>query len=484
MTGHDHMTDNETGKSRGWFPRGGKNGSKNGERKPGWLASFSLTRMLFPARDEQLRYLSQSARLREAVNPRLVRATAMTVSAAVFIFLAWAAITNINEIARTPGEVVPFGFEKTVQHLDGGVIAEILTHEGDMVEAGQLLLRLDSGGVKEDLTRARKKQWALQVQAERLRAFAESRIPDFGRFGNRNPLLIAEQQQIFETMVQAREQQADVIRSQVEQKRQDLTILKSRLATTERNLKAERDIYDRYKTLHDKGVLSYVRLSEAEQAVNASRGERETLREQINQAETSIGEFGSRLKSLGAVQRDEAYRELHLVEAELAQNSEIVSKLARRDDRLELRAPVRGIVKGMTVNTIGGVVQPGQEILSVLPLDERLVVETRIPPQYIGHVAVGQPVQIKVSAYDYSRYGSLEGRLDFISATTFRSEKNERYYGGRVIFDETALRAAGQTLPILPGMTVMAEIVTGEKTILEYLLKPVRTAFDTAFSEK
>ncbi|MBU0859625.1 MAG: HlyD family efflux transporter periplasmic adaptor subunit, partial [Alphaproteobacteria bacterium] len=155
-----------------------------------------------------------------------------------------------------------------------------------------------------------------------------------------------------------------------------------------------------------------------------------------------------------------------------------------RVQRLAVKAPVNGLVKGLSVNTIGGVVQPGQALMEIIPMDENLVVEVRIPPRYIGPLKVGQAVQVKVSSYDFSRYGSVTGTLDFISATTFIGENGERFYRGRVLLDKNFVGAPAQKNILMPGMTVMADIVTGNKTILEYLLKPVHRAMLSSFSER
>jgi HlyD family secretion protein/adhesin transport system membrane fusion protein len=141
-------------------------------------------------------------------------------------------------------------------------------------------------------------------------------------------------------------------------------------------------------------------------------------------------------------------------------------------------------VKGLSVNTIGGVVQPGQALMEIVPLDKDLVVEVRIPPRYIGPMHVGQRVQLKVSSYDFSRYGSIGGTLDYISPTTFMGENGERFYRGRVRLDQNYVGHSPRQNIIMPGMTVMADIITGNKTILEYLLKPIHRALLSSFSER
>lgn len=169
--------------------------------------------------------------------------------------------------------------------------------------------------------------------------------------------------------------------------------------------------------------------------------------------------------------------------AEIAQNAETIEKLKERVARLDIRAPTDGLVKGLAVNTLGAVIQPGQVLAEIVPLDERLMVQVKIPPQHIGHVRPGQSVQVKFSSFDFSRYGFVQGRLRQISATTFSGENGERYYEGRIDLEKAHVGDNPQNA-IVPGMVVMADIVTGRKTVLDYLLKPIHNALKTAFTER
>lgn len=446
--------------------------------------SANRRRSFLDPSDAQLRYLSQSVRLDEAVSPHLVRLTAMIISLSVLGFLIWAAITNVNEVARSPGEIAPQGLEQFVQHVDGGTVREIPVREGQLVEKGDLLIRLDGIGTSEDLSRAEIKGRSLEAQAERLRALVENRAPDFAQFDDSSPAGVQEQQAVFNAMVRAQQQQQQIVQQQIRQKEKDNAVLKIRLRSALETKATLRDLADRYSTLHERGHISYIRMAETRQKLNDTTRRAEALAEQIKQSQIATEEFRDRLNLLQSSRRSEAYDELDRVESELAQHRETIRKLTRRMDRLMIRAPTRGIVKQISVNTIGGVVQPGQPLLTLLPLDDRLVVQTRIAPKDVGHVVVGQKAQIKVSAYDVARYGSIEGHVDFISATTFADDNGAKFYRGRVLLDRLYVGAEESKNQILPGMTVMVEIITGEKTILEYLLKPIRRAVGAAFSER
>jgi HlyD family secretion protein/adhesin transport system membrane fusion protein len=436
------------------------------------------------AREKQLRYLSQSVRLEEAVHPRLVHMTMAGVTLAVVAFVAWASVANIKEVARAPGEIVPRGFQQVVQHFDGGIVGEISVKEGQVVEKGDVLLRLDGSGARQDLERARKQKVTLELQRERLRAFVEDRNPEFARVSGASITQIAEQQKSFNSMIDARAKEREIIEDQVEQKKFAIGMLNSRRATAGQNVKLMQDMHDRRQTLHSRGYVSQIGYIQTQRDLNASRGELNALSREIEMSKASLQEYDKRLESMSATHRDAAYQLMDQVEAQLLQNEEIISKADERVQRLDVRAPLRGLVKGLSVNTIGGVVAPGQSLMEIVPMDDNLVVEVRIPPRYIGPLKIGQPVQIKVSSYDFSRYGSVTGTLDFISATTFTGENGERFYRGRILLDKNYVGNERQKNMIMPGMTVMADIITGDKTILEYLIKPVHRAMLSSFSER
>lgn len=434
-------------------------------------------------REEQLRYLSQSIRLKESSSPQLVRATLSVVSLSIIGFIAWAAFANVNEIARTPGEIVPYGFDQVVQHLEGGIIRDIRVKEGDSVEKDQILLQLDGAGVEADLARAKEQNLILSLQEERLRAYIEKRAPVFPPEAQARADLLKDQESFFAGTAEARKRERAIITEQISQKRQSISTLQADMDTAQQNFRIASELYDRRRKMNAQGVLSDVKLMETEQSYNQLQGQIRNLQSQIATARSSILEYQHRLSSLDAGNLDDANQRLDGIIAARNQNAEVIDKLEQRVARLEIRAPVRGTIKGLAVNTIGSVVQPGQVLMEIVPADTPLVVALKIPPRHIGHIRTGQPVQVKSSSFDFSRYGSVRGRLDFISATTFTGDNGERYYQGRVSLDKNYVgEDPGNT--VIPGMTVMADIVTGDKTILEYLLKPIRNAVSTAFTER
>ncbi|HRJ13170.1 MAG TPA: HlyD family type I secretion periplasmic adaptor subunit, partial [Alphaproteobacteria bacterium] len=371
---------------------------------------------MYTSSEKQSRYLSQAIQLEESTNPVIIRMTMITVSIAIMAFIIWSAVTQINEVARTPGEVVPQGHQQVVQHLEGGIVHKIFVREGQMVGKGQDLLELQEAGTTHDLERARIKQVSLAMQEERLRAFGEGRQPDFSTYESRYPELVKDQLQFFNTMMNARGEEQKIISEQINQKQQMIAALRSDLQTAQANYNIANDLYSRRKNLNSQGYASDMQLLETQQRVNVVRGEVSQIQSRMAAAQTEIREFQNRLHSLNAGQRDQANEKLDAVIAEAAQNAELIDKLQNRVTRLTMKSPVNGLIKGFTVNTVGAVVQPGQTLMEIVPMSERLVVQVKIPPQHIGHIKSGQDVQVKFSSFDFSRYGYIKGKLDQISA--------------------------------------------------------------------
>lgn len=433
---------------------------------------------------QQLRYLTHSARLQETLPSYMSRVTIVIISASVCVFIGWAAVTNVNEVARVPGEVVPLGPQQIVQHLEGGIIKDIDVEEGSLVDEGAVLMRLSGSGFDEDLGQVEERQLYLGLQRERLQAFIDGRAPDFRAFAKAPAEQIENQNSMYAAMLEARQGERNIIEEQIKQKENNIKALQSRQAMIGQNLSITSDLLSRKAQLESKGYVSKISYLQTQQEAVTLRGESQQVRAQVEEARAALKEYRDRLTSLDTRFRDDAWKQREAVENDMAENAKIMDKMRGRVDRLEITAPVRGLVKSLSVNTVGGVVAPGQTLMKIVPLDRPMIVEVRIPPRHIGHLKVGQPVQVKVSSFDYSRYGSIPGELDYMSASTFQNEDGERYYKGRVTLSQNYVGNDPDMNIIVPGMTVMADIVTGDKTIMQYLLKPIRNAMHTAMTER
>ena len=434
-------------------------------------------------RDSQTRYLSQAIQLEEAVNPHIIRATLFIISLSVITFLTWAGFTNINEVARASGEVVPQGYEQIVQHFEGGVVKAIHVEEGDIVEQGQPLLTLNESILKEDLQRVQVKQLDLELKAERLRAFTEDRHPDFNGFQNIAEKKISDQQSFFAGMIEARQKERNVLAQQIDAKTKMVDALHTEKETVKTQLSIAQDFYNRRQELNRQGYASDMQLLQDQQNLNQYKGELQQFENRIIATKAEIEDLRNRRESLVAKHHDEALEKLSAVLSEQDQNIKVIDKLQERLGRLDITAPSKGLVKGLTINTVGAVIQPGETLLEIVPMHKDLLVTVKINPKDIGHLEIGQQVQVKFSSFDFSRYGSVTGVLNQISATTFSSTDGGRYYHGRIFLNQNFVGNDRRNI-ILPGMTVMADIITGEKTILQYMLKPIHISLKTAFTER
>ena len=389
--------------------------------------------------NRQKRYLPYSVVLEEGGSPGMVRTAIWTISAYICAFLVWAACAKVEEASNSFGEVLPSGSIQAVQHLEGGIVAEIMIKDGQIVEARQPLIRLEAAGTLPELDQMRVREAALELHAERLRAFAGERNPDFSAFARAYPNLVADQGVIIAMQVEARGSQRRVLEEQVAQRVAEL----QRLAKQEETLKnhvalVEEDLALREELVADQ-LVSKLEFLSAQQDLNKARGDLTALLGEMRQSRRALSESKSRLLELDAGLRSDALSEMGTVTAELAEVRETLAKLQDQVNRLVVRSPVRGIVKGLKLHTVGGVVAPGDVLLEIVPMDEELIVETRISPYDIGHVQVDQPARVKVIAYDFARYGAISGVLKSISASTFRDADGVPFYKGIIDLDKNHL---------------------------------------------
>ena len=435
---------------------------------------------------DQLRYLSQSALIEETTAPYMVRTTLFMISVIIITLIVWAGFTNVQEIANTQGEVIPSRYVQSIQHLEGGIISEIKVVEGELVDAGQTIIILDGTAVKQDLSALKARKLSLDYQALRLRSFINNTAPDFNEIegDNANAALVQEQMQSFESMINAKNHEKDVITEQITQKESALSGLMDKQITLKNSMRLVKEEMDLKQQLNKKGHLSKFKFLQIQKQFNEIKGEFQENEFEVTQAQNAIAEFKNRLESLEANFIDDAYQELNVVDGNIAQIEENIEKLEEQVKRLEIASPSYGYVKVLNVKTIGGVIESGQVLAEIVPLEGNLILEVQIHPRDIGYMKVGQSVNIKISSYDFSRYGTVDGVLEYISATTFTNDDDTRYYTGRVSIAQNYVGSDPKKNLILPGMTAQADIVTGSKSILAYLLKPIHTSVTTAFTER
>lgn len=431
-----------------------------------------------------LRDLTAPLALPETELPKLVHGTIIILAISLLVFLIWASVTPIREIAHTEGQIIPSGYNQIVQHLDGGLVREIIVQEGDFVQKDQVLLRINGAGAEEDLKEQQLLITRLELQAERQLAIIEKREPDF-KLITSNSQVIIEQMQTHEANQRSRLADLNVLQEQLAQRERSLVRLQATLSTASANQKLAQEALGIYTELINKGLTNRTNYLRRREEYNVRRGEVAEATQQIQSARREIDEYKRRMEALDSQHNSNAYEQLHALRTEIEQRKQELIKRDRRAERLDVRSPTMGYVKGLRVNTVGSVIPAGSTIMEIVPVNEKLVAEIRILPEEIGRVHVGQRVQVKIDSYDYVRFGIIEGRLQSISATTFADEaQRQDYYKGRVLLERNFIGHTPGLNILIPGMTVNADIVTGEKTIMSYLLRPIKTAMQNALTEQ
>ena len=430
------------------------------------------------------RYLSHAVLLEEGGISVFIRSAMVLLSVGFLALVAWAATTEIKETAITFGQVMPTGAVNKIQHLEGGIIEQIMVRDGDLVEKGQVLVRLKADGAQAELSQTETKLGNLQLEAERYRALAEGRDPDFASLLAQYPELARNQQEIYNIQTELDRNQNEILQVQIKERNAELAQLSEQEATLRKSVDLLSQEVTMRRSLYEQGLNSKVLFLNIQRELNEAQGNLSGVVAEQARARETIAEAKLRLNELEKSQREEAITELGRLGGEIAQTREALRKLRDRVARLEIVAPTRGYIKGLQFTTIGGGIAPAQIVMELVPVDDDLIAETRISTEDIGHVHLGQPVTVKVSAFDFIRYGGISGELVSISASTFIDEEGQPYYKGKVALDTDMVGEGASAQRIIPGMTVQADIQTGERTLLQYLLKPVYVSLDQAFKER
>ncbi|WP_156490430.1 HlyD family type I secretion periplasmic adaptor subunit, partial [Oleiphilus sp. HI0086] len=350
-----------------------------------------------------------------------------------FSFICWTAYAEVDELVRGVGKVIPSKQLQLVQNLEGGILSELLVEEGEEVEAGQVLLKLDD---KQLASRFREREQVvrvLQARSERLRAEAQGGELSFSESLVRDDqALVREQQALFTQRLEQLRASKVIISQQIQQKHQLLDQLQGQLRQSraqELLVKKELAILE---PLFEQGVVSEVELIRSEKSVLEAKGRASDIELKLPQIESSIKELTNRRAQLELDFRSESRLELNDVLAELAQMSQGHDVLEDRVDRTQVRSPVNGIVKELMVTTLGGVIQPGMDLVSVVPMEDALLIETKVRPADIARLYPGQKAMVKFTAYDFTVYGGLEAELVHISADSSTNEQGDSFYLVRV----------------------------------------------------
>jgi len=419
-------------------------------------------------------------------SPKGGRIMLYTILLFMVVFFVWASHAEVDEVERGQGKVIPSSQIQVVQNLEGGIVKEILISEGQIVVPGQILLRIDDTRFGSSLRENQLKLLSLQIKAARLKAEAngEDGFKPAPEVIEKMPELAREEEQLFHERIGELRSNIAVLKEQVIQRESQVGEMKAKLSQTTGALRLAEQELDLTEPLIAQGAVSEVEVLRLKRQINGLRGEVTQARLSIPRLKSSLDEAQRKIEEINFRFQSKAREEYNAVATELATLSESGSALQDRFKRTSVRSPVRGTVKQLLINTVGGVVQPGMDLLEIVPLEDSLLIEARLKPQDIAFLRPGLKAIVKFTAYDYAIYGGLDGKVEQISADTIVDDKGESYYLVKVRTDQSFLGEEDNPLPIIPGMVADVDVLTGKKTILDFLLKPVLRARQNALRER
>lgn len=417
--------------------------------------------------------------------PRVVRLTIWGLIAFVAFCLLWANFAVVDEVTRGDGKAIPSSRLQKIQNLEGGIVAELFVREGQIVEIGDPLLRLDDTRFASNVGETEADRLSLLLRVERLSAEVQDReLLVSAEVREKAPGLADNEIELFNSRKQQLLDEVAGLEEQLIQRQQELREFASKQGQFRNSLSLLREEIQMSEPLVAQGAISQVEVLRLKRAEVEARGQLEATTLAIPRAESAIKEVERKIDETRGRFRSEALAELNEARTELSKIQSTGKALEDRVNRTLVTSPVRGIVKQLLVNTIGGVIQPGSDLVEIVPLGENLLVEARIRPQDIAFLHPGQEAMVKFTAYDYTIYGGLKAELEQIGADTVTDEEGNSFYVIKLRTNKSHLGTAENPLLIIPGMVASVDIITGKKSILSYLLKPIIRARSEALRER
>jgi adhesin transport system membrane fusion protein len=408
----------------------------------------------------------------------------------LFSFITWSHFAVLDQVTRGEGKVIPSSQTQVIQSLDGGILSEMKVREGDVVEKGQVVVVINNTTAKYSLSELQQRYYIASAAIARLKAeIAGKSDPDDIAFPadimKEAPDKVAQERAQFVVRQSQLRSQLGTLHDQAEQRRQDIQVINTKISSARAGLDVANQQLAILVPAVAAGAASRVDLLKAQQEAQNYKSDMANAQASLPGARSALQEAQSKMDETVATFKADSAGELAKQQADLATVTESMNEAEAKVGRTELRSPVKGTVKEIKLRTIGGVIQPAQDIMEIVPIDDTLLIEAQIRPQDVGFIALNQKAKVKVTAYDYSIYGGLDAKVEQISADAIENEKKEHFFRVRLRTDRNFLLGKeGEQLPIIPGMTATVDILTGHKTVLEYLLKPILKARETALTER
>lgn len=399
----------------------------------------------------------------------------------LFLLIVWASFAQVDQVTRGMGKVIPTSKAQLVQPAEPAVVKDILVRSGQTVRRGQLLIRLDDAQSSSELGQLETENRRLAARADRLGQEASGSSLS----GCEDGSVCAEERRLQQARMATARSKESALAAAVDQRRRDLSEAQATTGALENSVKLARQQVDMLTPLAKQGIVPQTELLTAQRDLVDTQGRLSAARQGVARASAAIREAQAQLSSARLDFRQQALNERSEINTKIAVNEQSIRGAEARQQRNELRAPVDGIVNDVQITTVGGYVNAGEKIMQIVPVGDKLLVEARVDPKDIAFIKVGDRANVKVTAYDFSIFGGLSGKVQQISADSiFDDVERKAYYSVVVETDRSYLMKDGKRLPIVPGMICDVEIVTGSRSILGYLLKPVEKAFGTALTER
>ncbi|QKZ06233.1 MULTISPECIES: HlyD family type I secretion periplasmic adaptor subunit [Pseudomonas] len=418
-------------------------------------------------------------------SPRLTRITVWLCAALIVAALVWAKFAVLQEVTMGEGKAIPSSKVQVIQNLEGGIVTEIYVREGQVVNKGDTLLRLDDTRFLSNKGESEADRYALMAQVERLQAETDGKpftVSDEVR--SKAPQVAEDEMSLYTSRQRRLASEQQTLSEQLRQKTQELAEFRSKQDQYRSSLALLQQELNMSTPLVGTGAISPVEILRLKRSAVEARGQMDATTLAIPRAEAAINEIKSKMNESNQQFRSDAAKDLNAKRTDLSKITATSIAIDDRVSRTTVVSPVHGIIKTLKVNTIGGVVQPGSDMVEIVPLEDNLLIEAKVRPQDVAFLHPGQPAMVKFSAYDYTIYGGLKAKLELISADTITDDKGNSFYLIQVRTDKNHLGGDTKPLVIIPGMTATVDIITGEKSVLDYLLKPVLKARTEAMRER
>jgi len=417
-------------------------------------------------------------------SPKKIRMVIIFWAISLTLLITWMAFANIDEIARGSGEVIPRGENQLIQNLEGGIIEEILTHEGATVKVGEILLKIENQKSRSSYENNQISSRSLEAKILRLKAEAANKKLIISKeIKEKMPLLIANEVSLYNSNKQRLNAQKKIVKQQLYQKEQEYKESRKRLELLREDLRLINQEIAIIEPLVKKGIKPQYDFLKLKREKNSIVKEVEGVKLSLPRLRSMISEARERVSSITYENQIKAKEELNEVLAKFQSTLNNDETLLDQVDRTVVRSPINAIVQKLFVHTVGGVIRPGADLVELVPTDKSLLIEVKIKPADIAFIYIGQMAKVKFSAYDFSIFGSLDGKVESISADSIKDEKDVTYFKVRIKTEKSYLQRNTKELKIMPGMTVDVDIITGRKTVLDYILKPILKTKQYSFSE-